>query len=495
MSSSKGSPECDSDLVGVILAAGRGVRAYPSTKHMPKALLEVGGKPLIQRNVEILRDQLNISKFYIVIGYLGEQIVGHFGKHSLGVDIQFVEQPVQKGIGDALMKVEAVLTADRFVVVLADELYLGSNHSKLISLMTPDHDAVIGFFEENERNVISKNYTAIVQNSRILSLEEKPKFPETSLMGVGTYLLTKKVFHYLRTTPPSILRGEVEITDALSNMAQNENVALCVLEGDYINVNTVDDANMANYKVHDRQFGDYSVSVVIPAYNEEFTIAKVVEDFKSHSHVDEVLVIDNNSSDQTGERARQAGARVLVETKQGYGNALQRGMKEASGDIMILTEADGSFHSKDVSKFLEYLKDCDMVMGTRTTRQMIEQAANMDPLLRWGNIFFGKLIELLWWGQEPRFTDVGCTYRAIWKNSYRKIEPLLSNPGPAFSPEMMIAVLRSRLRVIEIPVSYRQRLGGDSKHSADFQAKARTALKMLIATLKHRFGLIKPKQS
>lgn len=480
------------ELVGVILAAGRGVRAYPSTNYMPKALLQVGDKPLIQRNVEILRDQLQITKMYIVIGYLGEQIVEHFGRQALNVDIEFVEQREQRGIGDALMKIESVVTADQFVVVLADELYLDSNHDKLLSLMSTDRDGVFCFFDESEPSMISKNYTAEVEGERVLSLEEKPQKPQTSLLGVGTYLLNRKVFHYIRETPPSVLRGEVEITDALSTMAQNENIALCKLEGDYINVNTVDDANMANYKVHDRQFEDYSVSVVIPAYNEASTIARVVEDFLSHRQVDEVLVIDNNSSDETGVRAEEAGARVVLETKQGYGNALQRGMAEASGDIMILTEADGSFHSKDVPKFLEYLKDCDMVMGTRTTRQMIEQAANMDPLLRWGNVFFGKLIELLWWGQEPRFTDVGCTYRAIWKSSYHKIEPLLSNAGPAFSPEMMIAVLRSRLRVIEIPVSYRERLGGESKHSADFLAKAKTAMKMLRATIKHRLGLIKP---
>jgi dTDP-glucose pyrophosphorylase len=492
MVTSNGFPKDEGDLAGVVLAAGRGVRAYPATNYVPKALLEVGGKPLIQRNIEILRDQLHVSKVYIVIGYLGEQIVEYFASQSLGVEIQFVEQPEQKGIGDALMKVESIVTADRFVVVLADELYLGTNHSKLLSSMSSEHAAILGFVEETDRSMISKNYTAEVQGTRVLSLEEKPENPPDPLMGVGTYLLSKKVFHYLKTTPPSVLRGEVEITDALSNMAQNENVELCMLEGDYINVNTVDDVNMANYKVHNHQFSDYTVSVVIPAYNEEATIVKVVEDFKSHGQVDEVLVIDNNSKDQTGERARQAGARVVLETKQGYGNALQRGMKEAAGDIMILTEADGSFHSKDVPKLLEYLKDCDMVVGTRTTRQMIEQAANMDPLLRWGNVFFGKLVELFWWGQEPRFTDVGCTYRAIWKSSYKKINPLLSNPGPGFSPEMMIAALRCRLRVIEIPVSYRQRLGGDSKHSENFRANARTALKMLAVTLKHRLGLIKP---
>ena len=153
----------------------------------------------------------------------------------------------------------------------------------------------------------------------------------------------------------------------------------------------------------------------------------------------------------------------------------------------MLTEADGSFQSKDIPKFLQYLKDCDMVIGTRTTRQLIEQGANMEGLLRWGNVIVGKLIEGLWWGQE-RFTDVGCTYRAIWKTSYEKIRPYLEASGPDFSPEMMIAVLICRRRIIEIPVSYRQRYGGTSKHSGHFRAHARTAIKMLRRIFHYRLA-------
>jgi hypothetical protein len=181
---------------------------------------------------------------------------------------------------------------------------------------------------------------------------------------------------------------------------------------------------------------------------------------------------------------------VVVEKEQGYGCALRRGMDEASGDVMVLTEADGSLRAKDIPRFLEYSKECDMVIGTRTTREMIEQGANMYPLLRWGNVFFGKLIELLWWPQQPRFTDVGCTYRAIWKASYQKIKPLLHGRGPEFSPEMMIAILISRRRVIEIPVTYCRRIGGESKHSKTVLGAAKTALKMLRLTLKYRLGRI-----
>ena len=91
-----------------------------------------------------------------------------------------------------------------------------------------------------------------------------------------------------------------------------------------------------------------TVSVVFPAYNEAANITQAVRDFLSVAAIDEVLVVDNNSRDGTGDLARAAGARVVVETKQGYGNALQRGLREATGDYIVLAEPDGTFVAKDV---------------------------------------------------------------------------------------------------------------------------------------------------
>jgi hypothetical protein len=130
-----------------------------------------------------------------------------------------------------------------------------------------------------------------------------------------------------------------------------------------------------------------------------------------------------------------------------------------------------------------------MVVGTRTTRQMIEQGANMDGLLRWGNVVVGKLIEALWWRLEPRFTDVGCTYRAIWRDAYRRIRPHLTRVDAAFSPEMMIEMLRVEGRIIEIPVSYYRRRGGESKHSSSRWHSVRTGLKMIGLILSKRANL------
>ena len=81
----------------------------------------------------------------------------------------------------------------------------------------------------------------------------------------------------------------------------------------------------------------------------------------------------------------------------GYGDTIKYGLDNAVGDILVVVEADHTFRAKDLGKFLEYLKDSDMVIGTRTTRQMIEQGANVQVLLRWGNVFVGKLVEALWW--------------------------------------------------------------------------------------------------
>jgi UDP-N-acetylglucosamine diphosphorylase / glucose-1-phosphate thymidylyltransferase / UDP-N-acetylgalactosamine diphosphorylase / glucosamine-1-phosphate N-acetyltransferase / galactosamine-1-phosphate N-acetyltransferase len=236
-------------------------------------------------------------------------------------------------------------------------------------------------------------------------------------------------------------------------------------------------------------FQQWKVSVVIPAYNEEGTIESVVRDFRAHPNVDEVLVVDNNCRDRTAELARAAGARVVAESAPGYGCALRRGLDEAQGDVIALVEADGSFRAFDLAKFLCYLPDCSMVLGTRTTRQMVQQGANMRSLLRWGNVTAAKILELLWFvSSEPRITDVGCTYRALHRSTWAVIRDGLSEAGAPFSPEMICEAFRCGLRVIEIPIHYFSRGGGESKHSKGFLQVARTGLRMLRTILRKRLA-------
>jgi glycosyltransferase involved in cell wall biosynthesis len=243
-------------------------------------------------------------------------------------------------------------------------------------------------------------------------------------------------------------------------------------------------------------FAGRSVSLVIPAYDEEGTIAEVVSEYRAQPELDEIVVVDNNCKDRTAERARAAGARVVAESRPGYGAALLAGMNAARGEILVLTEADGSFRARDVPKLLAYIDDAGLVVGTRTTRQLIEQGANMRFLLRWGNVAMAKFLELLWYfSHEPRFTDVGCTYRAVTRAAFERMRPHLTETGPSFSPEMMCQALISGCRAVEVPVTYSRRLGGESKHSDGFSRQARTGWAMFKTIVRKRFrsiGLEKP---
>lgn len=238
-------------------------------------------------------------------------------------------------------------------------------------------------------------------------------------------------------------------------------------------------------------FHGHSVAVVVPAHNEESTIADVVRDFRSVECVDRVIVVDNNCRDATAQRAREAGAEVVAESAPGYGCALRGGMRHAvdtGADILVLTEADGSFWGKDLWKLVYYLLDADMVLGTRTTRQMVQQGANMDAKLRWGNVAMAKILELFWYlPHEPRLTDVGCTYRALWGRTWQRIASGTREAGPSFSPEMICEAYRQGLRTIEVPVHYGARMGGESKHSASFGKVARTAIGMFRTICRKRF--------
>lgn len=470
----------------LIPAAGNGRRAYPKTKDIPKVLLEVDGKPIIERNIEILRDDLAIRDITIIVGYRSDQIRKRLGDgNRLGVTLRYVEcANPDTGLARGMLLARQ-LFHEPFVTILGDELYLNSNHNRLRNALPPYFDAVCGILRTDDPHQIKRNYSICVENGRIVRLQEKPAVIENDLLGCGTYVFSPNIFKAIENTQPSPRTGRVELTDAIGILAQTgASVFPFFLEAGYFNINTLDDFNLAQFRLRETSFGKRRVSVVIPAYNEEQSIGYVVRDFRDLVH--EVLVVNNSSADRTAELARQAGARVETVNLQGYGDTIRYGLDHASGDILVVVEADFSFRARDLGKMFEYLKDADMIVGTRTTRELVEQGANMRGPVRWGNVLVAKSMELLWWNKQPRFTDVGCTYRALWKDTYRAIRPLLRAIGPELSPEMMVAALQAGKRVIEVPISYHRRIGGESKHSANYYRIARTAVRMLRTIVRMR---------
>ena len=230
-------------------------------------------------------------------------------------------------------------------------------------------------------------------------------------------------------------------------------------------------------------YGDKRVTVVLPAYNEEPHIRHAIDDFFLPGVVDEVVVVDNNSRDRTAEEASRTSARIVNESLQGYGFALRRGLREATGDLVILAEPDGTFVGRDVLKLLAYSDDFDMVCGTRTTRELIWAQANMGWFLRVGNWAVAKLIQVLHSG--PSLTDCGCTLRLIHRSALTRINERFTVGGSHFLPEMVILGLKHGLRVIEVPVNYRGRVG-ESKITGTLKGTLTTGVRMIGLALRYR---------
>jgi glycosyltransferase involved in cell wall biosynthesis len=228
------------------------------------------------------------------------------------------------------------------------------------------------------------------------------------------------------------------------------------------------------------------ISVVFPAYNEAAGIEAAVAEFLGSPYVDEVIVVDNNSTDGTAELAARAGARVVREPRQGYGFALQRGMREATGDLIILAEPDGTFTARDILKLLAYADDFDLVLGTRTTRELIWREANMGWFLRVGNWAVAKLLQVLFGG--PSLSDCGCTLRLIHRPALLRLVDRFTVGGSHFLPEMVILALADGLRVIEIPVNYRGRVGQSKITGSRIRALS-VGLRMLGLIMAYRVRL------
>lgn len=203
------------------------------------------------------------------------------------------------------------------------------------------------------------------------------------------------------------------------------------------------------------------VSVVFPIYNEKENIKNAIEEFLEHPAVDEIIAVDNNSSDGSDKEILRTSAKYVKETTQGYGAALIRGMSEAAGDLIVTCEPDGTFRAADLDRLLVYSKDYDAVFGTRTSRNPVwsggDPNANMDFSLRVGNWAVAKLLEYLFNG--PSFTDVGCTYKLIHRHAYEQLKDSLTVNGSYFSPHEMMQVLLHGISVVEVPVQYGARVG------------------------------------
>src|SRR5215472_16527438 len=225
------------------------------------------------------------------------------------------------------------------------------------------------------------------------------------------------------------------------------------------------------------------VSIILPTYNEKDSIRASIEEFLATGVVDEIIVVNNNAVPGTSEEVAKTTAREVLEPRQGYGAAIKRGLQEATGDLLIVSEPDATFVGRDIFKLLAYAEEFDIVYGSRTVNDLIWDGANMGLFLRWGNWAVAKLMEVLF--NSTSLTDVGCTMRLLKRDAYERLKPYFTVDGNFFGPEMMLLSIHGNLKVVQIPVNYRSRVG-ESSVTGDFWKALMLGLRMIALILGHR---------
>lgn len=224
------------------------------------------------------------------------------------------------------------------------------------------------------------------------------------------------------------------------------------------------------------------IVVVIPAFNEENSVGKVVRDIPK-DWVDEVIVVDNNSSDQTERAASQQGATVLRESKQGYGAACLKGLSyveamDVKPDIVVFLDADYSDYPEELPLVVNPIikENMDLVIGSRALGER-ERGSMTFPQV------FGNWLAttLLRWFYGVRFTDLG-PFRAVKYESLKKINMVDTNYG--WTVEMQLKAAKLKMNCTEVPVNYRQRIG-QSKVSGTVKGAVSAGYKILYTIFKY----------
>jgi glycosyltransferase involved in cell wall biosynthesis len=215
------------------------------------------------------------------------------------------------------------------------------------------------------------------------------------------------------------------------------------------------------------------ISVIIPALNEAESIGRVVGEMP-WGRIAECIVADNGSTDGTVEIARAAGARV-VESARGYGAACKAGADAAvaGSDILVFMDGDGSDVIADLDRLVGPIErdEADFVIGSRMRGR--REPGSMLASQVFAGWLVGRLLRLT---QGVRYTDMG-PFRAIRRSCLERLQMAEMTYG--WNLEMQVKACQHGLRIVEVPVDYRRRLGGTSKVSGDLGASLRAALRIL----------------
>jgi glycosyltransferase involved in cell wall biosynthesis len=225
----------------------------------------------------------------------------------------------------------------------------------------------------------------------------------------------------------------------------------------------------------------FTVAVIIPALNEEEAVGDVVRAVP-RQRIDEIIVVDNGSTDATDQVATAAGARVVREDRRGYGYACLAGANEADSDVLVFLDADGTFDPAELSGLVAPIAsgEADLVLGSRELG--VAHQGALLPHQRFGNWL---AVAILRWVHHLPITDLG-PYRAIRAQALRDMA--MSELTYGWTVEMMVKAAQIGLRVAEVPVSCRPRQGGESKVAGNLRGSVLAGYRIISVALRHARG-------
>ena len=205
-------------MKAVVLAAGEGTRLRPLTEDKPKAMVEVAGEPLLTHCFDQLL-ALGADELIVVVGYLKERIIGHYGDSYEGVPITYTHQREQDGLAHALLTVEEHVDDD-FMLILGDNVFR-ANLADVVNRQREDRADAAFLVEEVPMEEASRyGVCATNKYGEIVEVVEKPDDPPSNLVMTGFYTFTPAIFHACHLVQPSN-RGEYELSDAVDLLIQS----------------------------------------------------------------------------------------------------------------------------------------------------------------------------------------------------------------------------------------------------------------------------------
>lgn len=224
------------------------------------------------------------------------------------------------------------------------------------------------------------------------------------------------------------------------------------------------------------------VKVIIPAFNEENSVAKVLREIPRQL-IEEIIVVNNASTDKTESEAMRGGATVLNEPVPGYGRACLKGMdyisrSDPKPDIIVFLDADYSDYPEEMPKLIKPIVDNghDLVIGSRA--RGVREKGSMTVQQIFGNWLATRLLKLFY---NADFTDLG-PFRAIRYESLLKLG--MADKTYGWTVEMQLKATKQKLKIVEVPVNYRKRIGS-SKISGTITGTVKAGYKIIATILKY----------